>query len=110
LSNKHYISGRNFEYSVRDHLEAKGYVVVRSAGSHTPIDLVAFNKYGFNLIQCKHGKIKLSEIKDFIALSKKYHEYEYNFYVATAERNGKYVDIVFYGITPTGNLIRKEGF
>jgi len=83
---------------------------VRSAGSHTPIDLVAFNKYGLILVQCKHSKIVLSEIKAFIALSKKYHEYDYNFYVATVERNGKRVDIVFYGITPAGNLIRSDDF
>jgi len=108
MPNKNYISGRTFEYKVRDYLESKGYVVVRSAGSHTPIDLIAFNCFGLILVQCKHGKIRLPEISDFIKLSQKY--FEHSFYVATAERNGNKVDVVFYGVTPAGNLIRMERF
>lgn len=61
MPNKNYISGRNFEYKVRDYLISKGYLVVRSAGSKGVADLVAFKKvypgiyYRPILIQCKHG-------------------------------------------------------
>lgn len=106
MPNKNYISGRKFEYDVRDFFEERGYTVIRSAGSHTPIDLVVFDRFGVLLIQCKNKKIHLSEIKDFIALSKRYDEYD--FYVATSEKKGRKKNIVIYLITPTGNLIRKE--
>jgi len=111
MPNKNYVSGRNFEYRVRDYLISYGYTVLRSAGSHTPIDLIAFNHDKLVLIQCKHGKIKKSELDEFIKLSIAFSDVEhYLFLVATAERNGKNVDIVFYVVTPAGNLIRLEGF
>jgi HJR/Mrr/RecB family endonuclease len=111
LPNKNYLNGRKFEYKIRDYFESKGYVVIRSAGSHTPIDLVAFDRFGVCFIQCKHKKIRLPEIQDFIKLSKKY--VEYNFYVVTAEKDTKdkrNINIACYGITPIGNLMRMEEF
>ena len=49
-----YATGRRFEWKRRDHWESLGYVVVRSAGSKSPIDLVAFSPTGGVLaIQCK---------------------------------------------------------
>lgn len=38
-----YRKGALFEHRVKDRLEELGYVVVRSAGSHKPMDLVAIN-------------------------------------------------------------------
>ena len=64
MSNKNYNRGRAFEYRVKKYFEDKGYLVVRSAGSKSPFDLVAIptKEYeednGFSnvlLIQCKYG-------------------------------------------------------
>jgi len=46
-------SGIKFEYSVRDYLQAKGYEVVRAAGSKGAVDLVAFDDVYGILIQAK---------------------------------------------------------
>ena len=51
-----YARGTRFEHDVRDHLKGQGYTVLRSAGSKTKVDLVAW-KFGEVLfIQCKTGK------------------------------------------------------
>jgi len=44
MPNKNYIKGRNYEYKTKFILESWNYYVVRSAGSHSKIDLVAFLK------------------------------------------------------------------
>ena len=41
MPNKNYKRGRTLEYDVKALLEQGGYTVVRSAGSHSPFDLVA---------------------------------------------------------------------
>ena len=71
MANLKYNKGRTFEYKVRKELEKRDYFVVRSAGSHTIVDLVAFSKNKNNefpvlLVQCKSGENKLSkkEIKE----------------------------------------------
>jgi Holliday junction resolvase len=48
-----YHRGRDFEHAVRAKLVADGYDVIRSAGSKTKIDLVAFKTSQVLLIQCK---------------------------------------------------------
>lgn len=53
MPNKNYISGRNFEYRVKKYLEKEGWFVVRTAGSHSPVDLVAFSLAPL-FIQCKN--------------------------------------------------------
>jgi Holliday junction resolvase len=40
-----YARGANFERTVKADLEAKGYLVIRAAGSHGIMDLVAFKEY-----------------------------------------------------------------
>lgn len=53
-----YTKGRAKEYSVRRALLKEGWdIVIRSAGSHSPVDLVAIDKKERNirLIQCKSG-------------------------------------------------------
>lgn len=60
MPNRNYVSGRFLEYSEKKFLESKGYLVIRSAGSHTPVDLFAAhekNKLRL-LIQCKKSKNK----------------------------------------------------
>lgn len=45
--------GRRFEYRVRGHFQCAGFFVLRSAGSRTPIDLIAFKRGMILFIQCK---------------------------------------------------------
>ena len=47
-----YKRGRTFEYRAKRDLERRGYVVVRSAGSRTPADLVAGREGRVLLVQC----------------------------------------------------------
>jgi len=53
------IKGRKYEWKIRDRWRAKGYYVVRSAGSKGIIDLVAINPKTKKivLIQCKSYKL-----------------------------------------------------
>ena len=48
-----YQRGVRLEYLARDVLRQQGYVVVRSAGSHSPVDLAAFNTREVLLVQVK---------------------------------------------------------
>ena len=78
---KPYEKGKNFENYVKRKLEAKGYLVARSAGSKGVFDLVAIppTREGFVPsciilgIQCKaHGKISQVEKQKIIETAKKY--------------------------------------
>ena len=51
-----YSRGRAFEYRVKDRLEALGWFCIRSAGSHSEIDLLACKGTRMLGIQCKGGK------------------------------------------------------
>jgi len=59
MVNKNYNRGRQFEYRVKKDLENKGYLVVRSAGSKSPFDLIGIsspsNADVVLLVQCKYG-------------------------------------------------------
>ena len=61
-----YRRGADFERKVRSMLESKGYLVIRSAGSKTPVDLVALKKGETPvLIQCKiSGRITDIEVRE----------------------------------------------
>jgi Holliday junction resolvase len=48
-----YARGAAFERRVMVDLEAHGYRVIRSAGSHSPADVVAFGQSGNLLVQAK---------------------------------------------------------
>lgn len=52
-----YYQGRAFEYRVQRMLRDNGYVVFRSAGSHTPVDLIAYGRTNSGVlvlfVQCK---------------------------------------------------------
>ena len=51
-------------------LEAQGYFVVRSAGSHGPCDLVALGPAGISLVQCKlDGKLSAKDKAALLAVS-----------------------------------------
>lgn len=57
--NKNYISGRRFEYSIKKELEKQGWIAIRSAGSHSPFDIIAIKNDKILLLQLKHYKEKL---------------------------------------------------
>ena len=40
-TNRNYVNGANFERRIKARLEADGYTCFRTAGSHTPCDLIA---------------------------------------------------------------------
>jgi hypothetical protein len=48
-----YRNGRRLEWLARDALAAEGYTVIRAAGSHGPVDLVAWNAKRVRLVQVK---------------------------------------------------------
>jgi len=41
MTNKNYVSGRRKEYRIKKKLEKEGWIVIRSAGSHSFADLIA---------------------------------------------------------------------
>ena len=51
--NANYKRGVRNEYRSMRLLEAAGYSTLRSAGSHSPFDLVAYNSSGIVFVQCK---------------------------------------------------------
>jgi Holliday junction resolvase len=78
MPNKNYIKGRNFEYRIKKMYEKDGYLVFRTAGSHSPADLIAFPFPGTKkpiLIQCKASD-KQTSTKEISVL--KHTAYSYN--------------------------------
>lgn len=55
MPNKNYLKGRRKEYKVVHNERDKGCIAFRSAGSHSPIDVVSINlkTQTIRLIQCK---------------------------------------------------------
>ncbi|MFQ6055539.1 MAG: restriction endonuclease [Methanosarcinales archaeon] len=53
MGNIFYSRGVKLEYKVKNLLEEKGYFVMRSVGSHGPVDLIAGNGREIIVIQCK---------------------------------------------------------
>ncbi|MGA1974764.1 MAG: hypothetical protein ABSG92_03935 [Conexivisphaerales archaeon] len=59
-----YISGRNAEYTIKKMLVSKGFsYVIRSAGSHTPVDLIATDGRRLLAVQVKKGSYISKEEK-----------------------------------------------
>lgn len=63
-----YANGRTFEYLLRDWYVKKGYLVIRSAGSRGPADLLAINSKEVVLIQCKKERKKKNYMDDIAKL------------------------------------------
>ena len=94
MTNKNYNAGRRFEYRVKKWLENMGFVVFRTAGSHSPVDLISFEskfeKTNPKLIQCKYtksGNFYMSK-KDIKALEKLIDELCVEVYVAFNDEKG----------------------
>jgi len=55
MPNANYVKGRKKEYKIVNQEKAKGNIAFRSAGSHSPIDVISIDtqKKIIRLIQCK---------------------------------------------------------
>lgn len=74
MANLKYNRGRAWEYKVKKDAESIGYFVIRSAGSHTLVDLVMIKKGEIVFVQCKTGKGAMTkkEQKEFKDFAEKY--------------------------------------
>ena len=66
MVNKNYVSGRRFEYAIKKELHDQGWIAIRSAGSHSPFDIVAIKGNKILLLQLKKyqgGKMPFSEYR-----------------------------------------------
>ena len=75
MPNANYIKGRAREYKIMEELENEGYaLVMRTAGSHSPVDIVAIKEMtivnGIGL--CFVGKLVQSKVSNKIKEIKKY--------------------------------------
>ena len=55
MPNLNYRKGYSLESWVRNHLREQGWTVIRSSGSHTPVDIIAGRHGAILAIQCKSG-------------------------------------------------------
>jgi predicted RNA binding protein YcfA (HicA-like mRNA interferase family) len=62
--NRNYVKGARVERKALDQLEKDGYRVIRSAGSHSPFDIVAIGMGEVRLIQLKACKKFYQNILD----------------------------------------------
>lgn len=56
MPNRNYLRGYNIEKKAQELLESEGYVTARTAGSHSPFDVVAVRADKIRLIQIKRVK------------------------------------------------------
>lgn len=56
MPNRNYNKGRANEYRTMRILEAVGYRCFRTAGSHSPFDVIGISKAGVVLVQCKSNR------------------------------------------------------
>ena len=69
--NSAYRRGYDFEKRVQHYLESKGGFVIRSAGSHSPVDLVLFRNGEISFLQVKiDGKLSRGEREVLIYLAR----------------------------------------
>ncbi len=66
MPNRKYEKGRRFEYKVKRLFEEMGYVVIRSASSHSFADLIALKKKDIIFIQCKDNNMSLNAKKKLL--------------------------------------------
>ena len=68
MGGNNYGNGARFERACKEDLERNGYAVVRSAGSHSPADLVAMRRGRVTLgVQCKrNGRLYPREWNEFL--------------------------------------------
>ncbi len=69
MPNPKYRKGVRKERAVVNEAKAKGYISFRSAGSHSPIDVIVINPIGrtIQLIQCKSGNYRAREKSNLLS-------------------------------------------
>lgn len=80
MPNKNYVKGRAFEYKIKTWYKKQGYLVFRTAGSHSVADLIAMpplnkiEEWNPILIQCKAttGKTYPKELLELEFVAMKY--------------------------------------
>lgn len=65
MPNKKYVKGRRKEYKVVNQEKDKGNMSFRSAGSHSPVDVISIDNVNkvIKLIQCKSDNMPESQKK-----------------------------------------------
>lgn len=58
-----YAQGRAFEYRVQANYKARGWVALRMAGSHSPLDIIAAKGGEIHVLQCKNGTGYLTPVQ-----------------------------------------------
>lgn len=69
MPNKNYLKGRRKEYKICDLYKNKGFdIVQRTAGSHSPFDIIAVDKKKkmISLIQCKPDNLSAKQTNKII--------------------------------------------
>jgi Holliday junction resolvase len=68
MVNRAYNRGRAKEYKVMEMLRVEGWIVGRSAGSHSPVDVFAAKAGSVLLVQIKSGKarVKSDELMELV--------------------------------------------
>lgn len=72
MPNRNYINGRAREYKVKWALERLGMISFRSAGSHSPIDVIGIDpeKRIIKLIQCKPKSMSQNKRNEILEANK----------------------------------------
>ena len=92
-----YSVGANFERTVKKKLEKENWYVLRSAGSHSIVDLVCFRDGEVRLVQCKvDGYLSPNERKQLLELAA-----QNGFCAYLVKRDGK--EIIFEEILQSQN-------
>jgi Holliday junction resolvase len=68
MPNKNYLRGRRKEYKILEREKKEGNIAVRSAGSHSPIDIISINIKDkvIKLIQSKPNNMSINKKQKLI--------------------------------------------
>lgn len=103
MVNKNYRRGRKFEYEIKNHLEEKGFLTFRTAGSHGIADIIGVSNNDVLLVQCKYGQ-KPTKSERMEMYSAEWNVTGNNIIVLLAYRE-PYKKIQWFEIDVNGNFI-----
>ena len=109
MANKSYAKGYRFEWEVKRYLERLGYLVFRTAGSHSVADLIAVDHILWKtvyLIQCKYGTARMNkaEIVALVETAKRYNTVP----IYCCRRAGKSISFMNLNTTTEMKFVEKE--
>lgn len=96
-----YHRGRNFEYRIINEKKSQGATAFRSAGSHSPIDVVAIFHNRIELIQAKAKNLRPKEISDIekeLTEANLFSSDNVKIYIAYKKRNGRKTIIAYHEV------------